>query len=225
MRIHRVFTPAIATAIVLGVMVVGPTGAGANSLQVKRAAAPMANRPAPLPFTFFITHYQLHGNPSSPTGVTYRSGHEFADAPDGSRITLTGKGAWDPAAGSATGGGKYVITSSTGAETAHGTWKATSFISFLQLSGWWGIPGFVEDGWQGPPGSVTFSGFLKIRVSLQNLGAAVLYIWCPMPGVKKVGDHTSDGLTLTGPNVHFTDYHAGEQNFEGVMFYGPGQTP
>jgi hypothetical protein len=225
MRLQRVLTPTIAAAIVLGMMVIGPAGAGANGMQVKSAAAPMANQPAALPFTYYLTHYQLHGAATSPTGVTYHSGHPFADGANGSRITLTGHGAWDPAAGTATGGGKYVITDSAGAVTAQGTWKATSFISFLQLAGWWGIPGFTEDGWQGPAGSPSFSGFLKIRVRLENLGDAVLTTWCLMPSVKKPGDHVGDGLSITGANVDFTDYHAAEHTLEGHMFYGPGQTP
>jgi hypothetical protein len=184
---------------------------------VARAGAESA-----LPFTFFMTHYVLLGDPSNPTGVQYESGMPFADAPNGKRIALSGAGGWDPAADLATGGGDYVITNREGAVKQEGTWKAVKFLSFLQLPGWWGIPGFVEEGWQGPPGSPSFSGFLELRVRLDDGRRGILTAWCLMPGVPMPGDHISDGISLEGRGLNFTDYHATEMSFEGMMFYGPG---
>jgi hypothetical protein len=64
----------------------------------------------PLPFTFYLTHYELLGDPDDPSGVRYHSsGRPFAKAPGGSRIILTGHGGWDPASARATGGGEYTI--------------------------------------------------------------------------------------------------------------------
>jgi hypothetical protein len=64
----------------------------------------------PLPFTFYLTHYELLGDPDDPSGVRYHSsGRPFAKARDGSRIILTGQGGWDPASARATGGGEYTI--------------------------------------------------------------------------------------------------------------------
>jgi hypothetical protein len=174
------------------------------------------------PFTFYLTHYALLGSdPNSPTGVRYQSsGHPSARAANGSTIALTGKGGWNPAAGSARGGGTYTVTSKAGSVSARGTWRATSFVSFVQLPGWWGIKGFKELGWQGPTGSASYSGFLTLNVELSPLGKGVLKLWCLMPAVPKQGDHISDGLTLTGPKLHFTNYHEQEKSLEGVMFYG-----
>jgi hypothetical protein len=178
----------------------------------------------PLPFTFFLTHYELLGDPNNPTGVRYNSnGRPFALNAEGHKLTLIGKGAWDPASARATGGGRYIITNPSGGVLDKGTWGATRFISFEMLPGWWGIPGFEEKGWQGPPGSASFSGFLKVRVRLEGLGRGVLTAWCLMPEVPKPGDHISDGISLRGPGFRFTDYHGTERSLEGVMFYSPGQ--
>lgn len=174
------------------------------------------------PFTFYLTHYVLLGSdPNNPTGVRYKnSGHPSAKAPNGSTIALTGKGGWNPAAGSARGGGNYTVTNKAGAVTARGTWRATRFVSFLQLPGWWGIADFEELGWQGPPGSASYSGFLNLHVELSGLGKGVLKLWCLMPGVPKPPGHVADGLSLTGPKLRFTDFREQEKSMEGVMFYG-----
>ncbi len=170
------------------------------------------------PFTFFLTHYTLLGNdPNSPTGVRYQdNGRPSAKAANGSTVVLTGRGGWDPAAGSATGGGTYAVTSAAGAMTAHGTWHPTRFVSFLQLAGWW-PKGFKEVGWQGSRGSPSYSGILTLNVQLSGLGTGVLKLYCLMPGTPKPAGHASDGLTLTGPKLHFTKQI---QSYEGVMYYG-----
>jgi hypothetical protein len=129
------------------------------------------------PFTFFLTHYETMGNPQKPEAVRYHStGHPFAKASNGDTVILSGTGAWDPKLRSASGGGEYAIKSAKGAVTAQGTWRVTDFISFEQLSGWWD-PGFKELGWQGPPGSVSFPGFLTLRVDLGKQGTGVLMAW------------------------------------------------
>jgi hypothetical protein len=175
------------------------------------------------PFTFFLTRYELLGNADNPSGVRYHNnGAPFAQARDGSDITFTGQGAWDPASKRSTGTGNYVIRNRAGAVKARGTWNATRFISFRQLPGWWGIPNFREEGWQGPPGSASFSGFLKIRVTLSGHGSGVLRLWCLMPEVPKPGRHVSDGLSFVGRRLRFTDFREQEKRLEGVMFYSPG---
>jgi hypothetical protein len=109
----------------------------------------------------------------------------------------------------------------TGAITAQGTWEATIFISFEQLPGWWGIPGFVERGWQGPPGSASFAGFLKVEVTLSDQGTGVLTAWCLMATTPMPDGHVSDGISLTGGDFRYTNSTKSEQTLEGVMFYGP----
>jgi hypothetical protein len=92
-----------------------------------------------LPYTFFFTHYELLGDPNNPDGVRYHSnGKPSAKAPDGSKVILSGKGAWNPKNDIAKGGGHYTIKDSSGAVKAHGSWRVTDFRSFEQFSGWWG---------------------------------------------------------------------------------------
>lgn len=174
-----------------------------------------------LPYTFFFTHYALLGDPNSPQGVRYLSdGRPFAKAPDGSKITLSGKGGWDPHSKSARGGGRYTFEDASGKVTAKGSWRVTSFISFEQLDGWWGMgQEFKEKMWQGPEGSTSFSGFLKLKVHLENKGDGVLTAWCLMPEVSKPDNHQGDGISLTGANFDFTDFGESEMSMEGVMFY------
>lgn len=170
-------------------------------------------------YTFFLTHYELLGDPNKPTGVRYHNnGRPFAKAPNGSVVTLAGKGAWDPNRRRSEGGGQYSIKDARGKVTAQGTWRVMRFVSFEQRMGWW-EPGFTEAGWQGPPGSVSFSGFLTVAVTLDRLGNGVLLLWCLMPTVRMPGDHKGDGLMLVGPGFNFTGYHDSEMSAEGVMFY------
>src|SRR5687768_7347514 len=62
------------------------------------------------PYTFFFTHYELLGESDDPEGVRYHSdGEPFAKAPDGSTMTLSGKGGWNPSSKTAEGGGQYTI--------------------------------------------------------------------------------------------------------------------
>lgn len=174
-----------------------------------------------LPNTFFFTHYELLGDPNNPEGVRYHStGKPFAKAPDGSKVTLSGEGGWNPISKTARGGGQYTIEDASGAVTAQGSWQVTDFISFEQLDGWWGMgPEFEEEGWQGPPGSTSFSGFLTLKVNLENQGEGELVAWCLMPAVSKPDDHQGDGISLTGGDFNFTDFSESEMSLEGVMFY------
>ena len=174
-----------------------------------------------LPYTFFFTHYELLGDPNSPEGVRYHSnGQPFAKAPDGSKVILSGKGGWNPNSKTAEGGGQYTIKDASGEVSSEGSWQVTDFVSFEQLDGWWGMgPEFKEEGWQGPPGSPSFSGFLKLNVHLENEGDGLLTAWCLMPDVPKPDDHKGDGISLTGDNFNFTDFSESEMSLEGVMFY------
>jgi hypothetical protein len=189
---------------------------GSGALRPSKAAAQEE-----LPYTFYFTHYQLLGNPDNPDGVRYHSnGQPFAKAPDGSKITLSGQGGWDPHSKSARGGGQYTIEDASGEVKSEGSWRVTDFTSFEQLDGWWGMgPEFKEEGWQGPPGSPSFSGFLKVKVHLENEGDGLLTAWCLMPDVPKPDDHKGDGISLTGDNFNFTDFSESEMSLEGVMFY------
>jgi hypothetical protein len=181
-----------------------------------------------LPYTFFFTHYELLGDPNDPEGVRYLStGKPFAEAPDGAKITLSGKGGWDPISKTARGGGRYTIEDASGELTARGSWQVTDFGSFEQFDGWWGMgPEFKEEGWQGPPGSPSFSGFLTLEVNLEDRGEGTLVAWCLMPEVlerhphlAEPDGHVGDGISLTGDSFDFADFDENEMSLEGVMFY------
>src|SRR5215216_5227005 len=103
-----------------------------------------------MPYTFFLTRYEMLGDPNNPSVVRYHSdGKPFAKAPDGSKVILSGKGAWNPKKDTAQGGGQYTIRGSSGALKAQGSWRVTDFRAFEQFSGWWGLgPDFKEKGWQ-----------------------------------------------------------------------------
>ncbi len=181
-----------------------------------------------LPYTFFFTHYELLGDPDDPDGVRYHStGKPSAKAPDGSKVTLSGQGVWDPTSKIAQGGGRYTIKDASGAVTARGSWQVTGFGSFEQFDGWWGMgPKFKEEGWQGPPGSPSFSGFLTLEVNLEDQGDGTLVAWCLMPEVLErhphlanPDGHVGDGISLTGGKFDFTNFKENEMSLEGVMFY------
>jgi hypothetical protein len=183
------------------------------------------------PYTFFFTRPEMLGDPNNPTGVRYHSdGKLFAKAPDGSKVILSGKGAWNPNKDTAKGGGHYTIKDASGALKAQGSWRVIDFRAFEQLSGWWGMgPNFKEKGWQGPPGSSSFSGFLTLKVSLENQGEGTLIAWCLMPQVLEKhphlvnpDGHVSDGISLTGGKFNYTNFKEGEMSgppYQGVMFY------
>jgi hypothetical protein len=181
-----------------------------------------------LPYTFFFTHYELLGDPNNPEGVRYHSnGKPFAKAPNGSTIAFSGGGEWDPSRKASRGGGQYTIKDASGEVTAQGSWQVTDFSSFEQFDGWWGMgPEFREEGWQGPPGSASFSGFLTLKVNLEGQGDGVLVAWCLMPEVLErhphlanPDGHVGDGISLTGGDFNFTDFSENEMSLEGVMFY------
>ena len=78
----------------------------------------------------------------------------------------------------------------------------------------------------GTPGSASFSGFLTLRVSLENQGEGTLVAWCLMPQVLKKhphlanpDGHVGDGISLTGSKFDFTNFKENEMSLEGVMFY------
>src|ERR671917_63003 len=203
-RVGRRRLLAVSAALVVAVAALLLTLALSSSIGPSNAA--VQKEP---PYTFFFTHYELLGDPNNPDGVRYHSnGKPFAKAPDGSKVILTIKG-------------------SSGAVKAQGSWRVTDFRSFEQFSGWWGLgPDFKEKGWQGPPGSASFSGFLTLRVSLENQGEGTLVAWCLMPQVLKKhphlanpDGHVGDGISLTGGKFNFTNFKENEMSLEGVMFY------
>lgn len=173
-----------------------------------------------LPFTFVFTRYEF---PDETTVVYHEDGRVVAGAEDGSRIVLTGRGGWDPASRRAGGGGRFAVEDAGGKVVTRGAWRATRFISFLQLPGW--LPPEIRERGR-PPGSGSWSGVLKLAVSLDGGGRAVLEAWCVMSDeATKAARRRWDGMTLVGPGARFTNFRVNEDRIEGgVMFYGPAST-
>jgi hypothetical protein len=224
-RAERSRLLAVSAALVLAVAALLLTLALSSNIGTSNAAV---QKQKALPYTFFLTHAELLGDPNNPSGVRYHNnGHPSAKAPDGSKVILSGKGGWNPKKDTAKGGGHYTIRGSSGAVKAQGSWRVTDFRSFEYFSGWWGMgPNFKEKGWQGPPGSSSFSGFLTLKVSLENQGKGTLVAWCLMPQVLKKhphlanpDGHVGDGISLTGGKFNFTNFKEQEMSLEAVMFY------
>jgi hypothetical protein len=205
---------------------IGPSKAAVQDKQPSKATVQ-----GKMPYTFFLTRYELLGDPNNPSGVRYHSnGKPFAKAPDGSKVILTGKGAWNPKKDTAKGGGHYTIKDASGAIRAQGSWRVTDFSSFEYFSGWWGLgDDFKEKGWQGPPGSASFSGFLTLKVNLAGQGNGTLVAWCLMdvalkrhPHIVNPDGHVSDGISLTGGKFNFKNFKENERGgppLDGLMFY------
>src|SRR5687767_12967817 len=83
-----------------------------------------------LPYTFFLTRYEMSQSMQHMgqlERVRYHSdGQPFAKAPDGSTLTMSGQGAWEPTSKRATGGGQYSIADASGVVKAQGAWRVAS---------------------------------------------------------------------------------------------------
>ena len=109
------------------------------------AALPPSVVAQDLPYTFFLTRYEL--DESMDTGtmerVRYHSdGQPFAKAPDGSVVTHVGSRRLGPE--QQAGHRRWALHGHRPRWArcrAQGTWRATSFVSFDKLPGWWDMPG------------------------------------------------------------------------------------
>ena len=228
---------ALLMAVGVSVLLALVVGAALATPPKQATTTPIAKQPSNaavqgrMPYTFFLTRYEMHPNPTNPSWVRYHNnGKPFAKAPDGSKVILSGKGGWNPKSKNAQGGGRYTIKDASGAVRAKGTWRVTDFSSFEYFSGWWGLgPDFKEKGWQGPPGSASFSGFLTLKVNLAGQGNGTLVAWCLMteplernPHLVNPDGHVSDGISLTGGKFNFKNFKPNERGgppFDGLMFY------
>jgi hypothetical protein len=128
---------------------------------------------------------------------------DTAIAPDGSTITMSGRGSLTTSAGgSVTGGGTY--TKSSGGS---GTWNATALLSFVSY-GPSSIPGVV-------------GGEANVRVTLSNGQTGVLTIFCVAPGtLPPAGTPAKDeGIHIilgSGVSDEYTMQHGGNTAFLGT---------
>jgi hypothetical protein len=121
---------------------------------------------------------------------------DTAIAPDGSTITMSGRGTLMAGPdNTASGGGTFSLSSG-----GSGTWAAT------------GVLGFVSYGPAGsgfPPGFT--GGAAKLNVSLSNGSTGVLTIFCEL-GSPPAGAH--EGITVVlGQNGQFTEQDGGNTVF------------
>src|ERR671913_1116366 len=101
---------AVSAALVMALVALLLTLALTSSIEPSNAAVQKK-----MPYTFFLTHYELLGDPNNPDGVRYHNnGKPFAKAPDGSKVILSGKGGWNPKSKNAQGGGRYTIKDASG---------------------------------------------------------------------------------------------------------------
>src|ERR687898_675944 len=96
---------AVSAALVMALAALLLTLALSSTIEPSNAAAQKK-----MPYTFFLTHYELLGNPNNPSGVRYHNnGKPFAKAPDGSKVILSGKGAWNQFQGERVAGTSWIV--------------------------------------------------------------------------------------------------------------------
>src|SRR5687767_9026970 len=108
---------ALLMAVGVSVLLALVVGAALATPPKDATTTPIANQPSTnaavqgkMPYTFFLTRYEMHPNPTNPSWVRYHNnGKPFAKAPDGSKVILSGKGGWNPKKDTANGGGRYTI--------------------------------------------------------------------------------------------------------------------
>jgi hypothetical protein len=138
----------------------------------------------------------VNGTPTITAG-----GKATAIAEDGSKITLTGSGAFfagSPTGSTlATGGGTWKKFSPTGVLTSQGTYHVTNYISFVVAPG--SIPAVVDD--QIAERETARSGLAYLRIAYSDGGRGFLIISCHLP----VGSspQTFEGITVS---KGFVDY-------------------
>ncbi len=119
----------------------------------------------------------VNGTPTITAG-----GHATAIAQDGSKITLTGSGAFlVPALVGSTlvvGGGTWKTFSPAGALTGQGTYRVTKFISFVQASGFLSAP--VDD--EIAEIDDTHAGLAYLRITYSDGSRGELVVSCNLPG-------------------------------------------
>lgn len=129
-------------------------------------------------------------------GTVSAGGVASALANDGSKITLTGSGTFQPdEEGDVTGGGAWKTFSRTGAQTATGTYRVTGFVSWERAPGTPPLPidkiGNLAD---------NSAGLAVLRVRYSDGTRGVLTVSCHLVGTP---DSVFEGITTT---KEFVDY-------------------
>ncbi|MGH8937985.1 MAG: hypothetical protein ACRDV2_01400, partial [Actinomycetes bacterium] len=126
------------------------------------------------------------------TGTVSAGGVASARASDGSKITLTGSGRFNPqsAVGRwAGGGGTWTTFSAAGAVTGSGTYRVTDFVTFAPAPGTLPVPNDAI----GSPADAR-AGLLTVAVRYSGGERGVLTISCHLVGTP---DTLFEGITTT----------------------------
>src|SRR5918912_1919227 len=120
---------ALLMAVGVSVLLALVVGAALATPPKQATTTPIAKQPSNaavqgrMPYTFFLTRYEMHPNPTNPSWVRYHNnGKPFAKAPDGSKVILSGKGGRNPKKETANGGGPRTPKEAPGAVAGEQTW-------------------------------------------------------------------------------------------------------
>jgi len=132
------------------------------------------------------------------TGTASAGGVANARANDGSKITLTGSGTFNPTAGKlqhVTGGGTWKTFAPDGSVTGSGPYQVTGFVSFTKTPGTFPLP---HDNIGNP--AKARAGFLVVNIAYSDGSDGVLIVSCHFTGTP---DAVFEGVTAT---KGFVDY-------------------
>jgi hypothetical protein len=192
-------------------------------LMLGLSAVPSNANASDLPNKWFLIHVVFQREGSKTVGITTTfNGQDLTRAADGSTLTTTGSGSFDPDAKQADGSGQYTIKDKSGAVTAQGSYQVTGFVSWQQLPGGF-PPGFKVEGDAPPAGTVASAGILKLNVKLDKLGDGVMEVHCHLPTTPEAPG-LKEGVVLTAGTLKFTeDVHteATAPSDERTVFFVP----
>jgi hypothetical protein len=125
----------------------------------------------------------IHITSFSPNTVVFPGGSNSALANDGSKLTLTGHGTFEPGEpGEVTGGGTWTTLDASGAQTGNGRYRVTELIRFTVA------PGLANataiDNIPGATGDLTDNraALLFVKIAYSDGSKGVLVVSCALPG-------------------------------------------
>jgi hypothetical protein len=125
----------------------------------------------------------IHITSFSPNTVVFPGGTNSALANDGSKITLTGHGTFEPREPSeVTGGGTWMTFDASGAPTRKGRYRVTELIRFTEAPGV--ANALTIDNIPGNTGDLSDhrAGLLFVKVAYSDGSNGVLVVSCALPG-------------------------------------------
>jgi hypothetical protein len=124
----------------------------------------------------------IHITSFNPT-VVFPGGSASALANDGSKITLTGRGTFEPCdPAEVTGRGRWTTFDASGAQTGSGRYRVTELIRFTVAPGF--NNGSTIDNIPGATGDLTDNraGLMFVKIAYSDGSKGVLVVSCDLPG-------------------------------------------